>query len=65
MNTSQYTKYFSASIQTGIVSWGTVAAITAAILIGILIITAVGFAGPEVVHNAAHDLRHGLTFPCH
>lgn len=46
-------------------SLGTVLAVTAAILIGTLIITAVGFAGPEVVHNAAHDLRHGLVFPCH
>ena len=40
-------------------------AISAAIVTGALIVTAVGFAGPEVLHNAAHDIRHGLAFPCH
>ena len=39
--------------------------VSAAMLIGTLIIVGVGFAGPEVLHNAAHDLRHGLAFPCH
>ena len=24
-----------------------------------------GFAYPNVVHNAAHDSRHSLSFPCH
>jgi cobalt transporter subunit CbtB len=24
-----------------------------------------GFAYPSVVHNAAHDTRHSLAFPCH
>ena len=24
-----------------------------------------GFAYPEFIHNAAHDTRHGLSFPCH
>lgn len=65
MNAGQNTNHISASTQTGMASLGTVLAVTAAILIGTLIITAVGFAGPEVVHNVAHDLRHGLVFPCH
>jgi len=34
-------------------------------IIGLLIITAVGFAGSDILHNAAHDIRHGLAFPCH
>jgi len=62
MNTAQATKDLSAQIP---LSMTTVYAISAAMLIGVLIITAVGFAGPEVMHNAAHDLRHSLAFPCH
>lgn len=37
----------------------------AAIVFGLIVIFAVGFAPMEVAHNAAHDTRHGLTFPCH
>jgi cobalt transporter subunit CbtB len=37
----------------------------AALLFGLVIIFAVGFAPMEVVHNAAHDARHSLAFPCH
>lgn len=51
--------------QTRTISWANVYAVSAAIVTGILIISAVGFAGPEVLHNAAHDIRHGLAFPCH
>ena len=58
------TNIFS-EIQSGAIPLATVYAVTAAVLIGTLIIAAVGFAGPEVMHNAAHDLRHGLAFPCH
>lgn len=54
-----------AQIQTGAIPWATVFAVTAAMLIGVFIVAAVGFAGPEVLHNAAHDIRHGLAFPCH
>ncbi len=65
MNTGQNTKNLSASTHAGLASLETVPAVTAAILIGTLIIAAVGFAAPEVVHSAAHDLRHALVFPCH
>jgi cobalt transporter subunit CbtB len=51
--------------QTRTISWANVYAVSAAVVTGILIISAVGFAGPEVLHNAAHDIRHGLAFPCH
>jgi cobalt transporter subunit CbtB len=50
---------------TGTVPWATVYAVSAAVIVGVLIIGAVGFAGSEVLHNAAHDVRHGLSFPCH
>ncbi|MXY14449.1 MAG: CbtB-domain containing protein [Proteobacteria bacterium] len=55
----------SASAQTAKVTMDTALAVSAAILIGTLIIGAVGFAAPEVVHSAAHDLRHAMVFPCH
>ncbi|MBT8125451.1 MAG: CbtB-domain containing protein [Gammaproteobacteria bacterium] len=52
-------------IQTSAIPWASVYAISAAVLTGVFILAAVGFAGPEVLHNAAHDIRHGLAFPCH
>lgn len=38
-----------------------------ALVLGISIISAVGFMqGPQAaVHNAAHDTRHAFAFPCH
>lgn len=32
---------------------------------GVFIIFAVGFFPTEAAHNAAHDTRHALAFPCH
>ncbi len=28
-------------------------------------VLATGFAHPEALHNAVHDARHSLAFPCH
>ena len=36
-----------------------------AIALGMIVLFGTGFAGPEIMHNAAHDVRHGLAFPCH
>ena len=36
-----------------------------AIALGVFILIGVGFAQPDVLHNAAHDTRHALAFPCH
>ena len=36
-----------------------------ACVIGIGMIFTVGFAPMESVHDAAHDSRHALSFPCH
>ena len=36
-----------------------------AVLLGAFIVYGVGFAGADLLHNAAHDSRHALTFPCH
>ena len=36
-----------------------------AILLGALVIWGVGFSPIAVLHNAAHDTRHSISFPCH
>ena len=36
-----------------------------ALLLGFGLIFLTGFAYPELIHNAAHDTRHSLSFPCH
>jgi cobalt transporter subunit CbtB len=36
-----------------------------ALLFGGFIVLAVGFASPSALHDAAHDGRHALSFPCH
>ncbi|MFW2392688.1 MAG: CbtB domain-containing protein [Alphaproteobacteria bacterium] len=39
--------------------------IFAAALLGIFIVGGVGFSHMAVFHNAAHDYRHSMAFPCH
>ena len=34
-------------------------------LLGLFVVGFVGFSPMDVVHNAAHDSRHSLAFPCH
>ncbi len=34
-------------------------------VLGFFIVGFVGFSHMEVVHNAAHDYRHSMAFPCH
>jgi cobalt transporter subunit CbtB len=33
--------------------------------LGAVIVYGVGFSNLSVAHNAAHDARHTMTFPCH
>ena len=33
--------------------------------IGLLAIYMVGLSSPTQLHNAAHDVRHSVSFPCH
>ena len=37
----------------------------AALLFGMIVLFAVGFAPMGAAHNAAHDVRHTTAFPCH
>ena len=41
-----------------------IAAVMAAVL-GVFVIWGIGFAPIGVLHNAAHDTRHSMAFPCH
>ena len=36
-----------------------------ALFFGALVLFAVGFVPMDAVHNAAHDSRHAMAFPCH
>ena len=37
----------------------------AAAALGIIILFGVGFSPMDMAHNAAHDTRHSVAFPCH
>jgi cobalt transporter subunit CbtB len=39
--------------------------IFAAALLGLFIVGGVGLSHIDAVHNAAHDYRHSMGFPCH
>lgn len=44
------------------------AALTAAMIVALfggVFVYGIGFAGADVLHNAAHDARHANNFPCH
>jgi cobalt transporter subunit CbtB len=36
-----------------------------AMAFGLFIVGVVGFSHIDVIHNAAHDVRHSNAFPCH
>ncbi len=39
--------------------------LTAAFALGVAFLALTGFAQSDILHNAAHDTRHALAFPCH
>jgi cobalt transporter subunit CbtB len=44
------------------------AALAAAMILAVfggVFVYGIGFAGADVLHNAAHDARHANNFPCH
>ncbi|WP_099824267.1 CbtB domain-containing protein [Oceaniglobus indicus] len=41
------------------------AAIAFALLAGLALLTVSGMAQATVLHDAAHDQRHAMAFPCH
>ena len=46
-------------------SSGTLTAAMVALVLGIALVYTTGFAAPSALHNAAHDTRHALSYPCH
>ena len=42
-----------------------IAAGLALVFVGATLFFAVGLSGMAVAHNAAHDTRHAIGFPCH
>ena len=36
-----------------------------AVFLGFFVIGMVGFSHIQVLHNANHDYRHSMAFPCH
>ena len=40
-------------------------AVAMAALLGAFLVWGVGFSPIMAVHNAAHDTRHSMAFPCH
>jgi cobalt transporter subunit CbtB len=36
-----------------------------ALVVGLGLVYGAGFANSDTVHDAAHDSRHALSFPCH
>ena len=43
----------------------TMRAALALLLVGFSLVFLTGFSHIDNVHNAAHDTRHALSFPCH
>ena len=65
MNTASHPTAVSALSADKAERAGALYAVFAAVLLGIVLIAGSGFAGPKVLHNAAHDSRHANVFPCH
>lgn len=41
------------------------AGIAAALLAGLCLLFAAGISQASILHDAAHDQRHAIAFPCH
>jgi len=63
--TSLSTNNLSVANATAELTTTRVLSIFAAALLGLFIVGGVGFSHIEAVHNAAHDYRHSMAFPCH
>ncbi len=55
----------AAAIGSGAQADASLATILFVALIGATLLFAAGFASPAVMHDAAHDTRHSIGFPCH
>ena len=53
------------AVQTTAISQSRRVIALATLLFGLGLIFLTGFANSATVHNAAHDTRHAMAFPCH
>jgi cobalt transporter subunit CbtB len=45
--------------------WAAAGPLIGAAMLGLAVLYLAGFAGSHTIHEAAHDARHTLNFPCH
>jgi cobalt transporter subunit CbtB len=50
---------------TGAVAISNPLQLASALLLGLVMLYGAGFVQTSAVHNAAHDARHSVGFPCH
>ncbi|MGB3387797.1 MAG: CbtB-domain containing protein [Pseudaminobacter sp.] len=55
----------STALGTAATSSSRVIQLALAALLGTFIVGFVGFSHMDAVHNAGHDYRHSMAFPCH
>jgi cobalt transporter subunit CbtB len=55
----------SASLGAGTSTASRAIQLGAVALLGLFVVGFVGFSHAEIVHNAGHDYRHSMAFPCH
>ena len=55
----------SASLGASVSSQSRVMQLALAAFLGIFVVGFVGFSHIDAVHNAGHDNRHSMAFPCH
>jgi cobalt transporter subunit CbtB len=55
----------STSLGTAVTPSSRIMQLGLAALLGIFVIGFVGFSHVEAAHNAGHDYRHSMAFPCH
>jgi len=53
------------STRAGALSAARALPIVCAFLLGVIVVGGTGFAQMAAAHNAAHDHRHSIGFPCH
>jgi cobalt transporter subunit CbtB len=55
----------TSSLGASVSSQSRLLALACAAVLGIFIVGFTGFSHIEAVHNAGHDYRHSMAFPCH
>ncbi len=59
------TNHTSIGLSPAVASGSRLAQLGLAAFLGLFVVGFAGFSHISAVHNAAHDVRHSLAFPCH